>query len=319
MPNSSKPANRGLLRGCCPSSPILAPGLIQVRKYTQHAILFLVLLSLAACVNNNSLAFWGPGSTEGQTSTNPITANDGLIIQASPTLQPPIQAMQAAFFSSYHREIPIVFDFSGSKKLVNNANTAINVDLLITDDPQTMRDARASGIIRSPGMPLATSILTVVLPPTNPGKINTLQDLARSGLRYLAISPNSGLNSHILGTLERMNLDPAFGRDYSARVSMNIVQNYPDGLVAARALAAPAPPGDFAFAYHADFVEVQKERGPTSLRELPIPSQFNPPIPMLAAVASQSTNPTLAQQFLDFMRSPQNATIWTQFGFTPAT
>jgi molybdate transport system substrate-binding protein len=296
-----------------------APRQIYQQRYIKLAFLLILCLSLTACMNNYSLAFWGPGSTEGQSSTHAVTQKGGLIIQASQSLQPVIQAMQAAFFSAYHQSIPLVFDFSNAKKLVNNANTGMTVDLLITDGQQSMRDARASGIIRSDGKLLANDILTVVLPPTNPGKINTLQDLARPGLRYLAISPDSGLNGHILATLERMNLDPAFGSNYSARVSGNIVQNYTDGLVAARAIAAPNPPGDFAIVYRTDAIQVQKEQGPTALSELSIPAQFNPPVPMLAAVASQANNPSLAQQFLDFMRSPQAARIWTQFGFTPAT
>lgn len=319
MSHPNQPTNRCLPCSGSSISRQYVPGLAYTQKYIQLAFLLLPLLLLAACVNNNSLAGWGPGSTQGQTSTNHIAQNGGLIIQAVPTLQPPILAMQAAFLRTYHRTIPIVFDFSDAKKLVTNANTAVTVDLLITDDEQIMREARTSGIIRSLGTPLATTVLSVVLPPTNPGNITTLQDLARPGLRYLAISPDSSLNAHIVATLERMNLDPAFGPDYSARVFGNIVRNYTDGLAAARALAAPAPLADFAIVYHADFMEVQKEQGPNALRELPIPSQFNPPVPMLAAVASQSINPTLAQQFLDFMRAPQNAAIWTQFGFTPVT
>lgn len=307
------------LRGASSKSPPHTPrGLTYSRRRIQLAILLLPLLILAACVNNNNLALWGPGGTQGQTSTNPITQNGGLIIQASPTLQPVIQAMQAAFFSTYHRNIPIVFDYSDSKKLVNNINTAITVDLLITDDEQSMRDASASGVTRSAGIPLATDMLTVVLPSTNPGKITTLQDLARPGVRYLAISPDSGLNLHVVALLERMNLDPAFGSDYSARVTGNIIRNYPDGPSAAQAIAAPIPRGDFAIVYHTNALEIQKTQGPDALHELPLPAQFNPPIPMLAAVVKQASNPALAQQFLDFMRSPQAAAIWTQFGFTPA-
>lgn len=320
MSRSRKLVIRYPLWGASSELPLRTPGLLAyARRYIQLAILFLPLLALTACVNNNNLAFWGPGSTEGQTSTNPITQKGGLIIQASPTLQPVIQAMQSAFFSTYHRNIPIVFDYSDAKKLVNNTNTAITVDLLITDDEQSMRDAyHTYGVTRSVGVPLATDVLTVVLPPTNPGKISSLQDLARPGLRYLAISPDSGLNRHVVAALERMNLDPAFGRDYSARVTANIVRNYSDGLTAAQAIAAPDPPGDFAIVYHTDALEIQRAQGPGALRELPIPAQFNPPVAVLAAVVRQASNPALAQQFLDFMRSPQVAAIWTQFGFTPA-
>ncbi len=318
MVRSTKPATRCPARGHNSALHYQAPGQTHARRHLQLAILLLLFPALVACVNNNNLAGWGPGSTQGQTSTNPITQKGGLIIQASPTLQPVIEAMQTAFFSTYHRNIPIVFDYSNAKKLVNNSNTAITVDLLITDDEQSMRDARFYGITRSDGVPLATSVLTVVLPPTNPGKISTLQDLARPGLRYLAIAPDNGLNRHVVAMLERMNLDPAFGKDYSARVLGNIVRNYTDGLAAAQAIATPTPTGDFSIVYQANAVEIQKMQGPDALRELPIPAQFNPPVAMLAAVVGRASNPTLAQQFLNFMRSPQVAPIWTQFGFTSA-
>jgi molybdate transport system substrate-binding protein len=285
--------------------------------FLQPGFFLILVLALTAC-GGNSLAFWGPGSIEGQSSTNPIVEKGGLIIQASPTLQPVLQAMQDAFFRTYNRALPIAFDFSNSKILVNNANTAADVDLLITTNQQAMRNAYASGITRSSGTLLATDVLIVVLPPTNPGQISTLQDLARPGLRYLGISASSGLNSHIVAALEKMNLDPAFGAAYSARVFGNIVQNYADGLAAARAIASPAPPGDFAIVYHANYVEVQRQQGPDALRTLALPAQFNSPIPTLATLTRQTKNAPLAQQLLDFMHSPQVAPIWQQFGFTPA-
>ncbi len=289
-----------------------------MRKRQIPLVLLLApLLALAAC-GGNSLAGWGPGSTEGNASTNHITAQGGLIIFASPNLQQVLPILTDAFFKARRLTIPYTFNFSNAVVNANTANTLAQTDLLISDSQQVMTDARNIGFTRSFGVPLATDTLTVVLPSSNPGKIRTLQDLARPGLRYLGIVPESGLSRHIQATLERMILDPTFGPEYSARVYGNLINNYTDGTSATRAIAASPPAGDFAIVYHTDYLAAQQQRGTRALLALPIPSQFNPPAATLAAVTSKANNPGLSQQLIDFLHSPQAQTIWKQYGFQPA-
>ncbi|HEY7347470.1 MAG TPA: substrate-binding domain-containing protein [Ktedonobacterales bacterium] len=287
------------------------------RRHLQLTILLIPLLALAAC-GGNSGAAWGPGSTQGNTSTQHIVQQGGLIIFASPTLQLVLPALADAFFTSRGLTIPYVFNFSTAQVNAITVNTLADVDLLITDDLQTMLDARAIGFTQSVGTTLATDDLSVVLPPANPGNIHTLQDLARPGLRYLGISSLDGLNRHIQGTLESMILNPAFGQQYSARVYGNLINNYTDGPAAAQAIARSPSAGDFAIVYHTNYLTVERQHGASALRELSIPASFNPPVAMLAALASHAANPGLSQQFIDFMRSPQSQTIWKQYGFRPA-
>ncbi|HLV99699.1 MAG TPA: substrate-binding domain-containing protein [Ktedonobacterales bacterium] len=287
------------------------------RRRLQLLSVLVPILALAAC-GGNSGAGWGPGSTAGNSSTNHIVQQGGLIIFAAPTLQQVLPALTAAFFKARHLAIPYTFNFSGDQVNANTANTLADADLLIVDNKQTLIDARNLGFARSTGTPLATDTLSVILPASNPGKIHTLQDLARPGLRYLGVSPEDGLSAQVQATLESMILDPAFGPDYSARVYGNLYQNYTDGPAATQALMASPPPGDFSIVYHTNFLDAQRQHT-SALRELPIPSQFNPPLDMLAALASQANNPGLSQQFIDFMRSAQSQMIWKQYGFQPPT
>jgi molybdate transport system substrate-binding protein len=286
------------------------------RQQLQLAILLVPLLALAAC-GGNSLAGWGPGSTAGNNSTQHIVQQGGLIIFAPPTLQPAVSALANAFLSARHLHLPYTFNFSGNQVNATTANTLADTDLLIVDNQQTLLEARRIGFVQSTGTPLATDTLSVVLPASNPGKIHSLQDLARPGLRYLGISSLDGLSSHIQATLERMILSPAFGPHYSARVYGNLISNYTSGLSAALALAASPPAGDFAIVYHTNYLALQ-QHGSQRLLELPIPSQFNPPVAMLASLASRANNPGLSQQFIAFTRSAQGQMIWKQYGFQPA-
>ncbi len=287
------------------------------RRCLWLAILLIPMLVLTAC-GGNSGAAWGPGSTQGNTSTLPITQQGGLIILAAPALQSVLPPMAEAFFQAHKLHVPYAFDFSNAKQIAMTTNTAADVDLLITDDRDVMVNARFLGFTRSVGSVIATDSLSVILPQSNPGKIRTLQDLARPGLRYLGVSPMDGLNRHIRIALESMLLAPAFGPEYAARVFGNLISNYTDGLVAAEALALPHPAGDFSIVYHTNYLEVTKQRGAQTLRQLSIPAQFNPPVQMLAAIASQAHNPSLSQQFIDFMRSPAGQAIWARYGFQAA-
>lgn len=287
-----------------------------LKSYILQGLLSILLLFLAAC-GGTSDAGWGPGSTQGNTSTQYIWNQGGLIIQAAPSLQFVLPPLVEAFLRVHHLNIPYVFDFTNSSQAQNTVNTGADTDLLITDDRQTMLNARFYGMTTSDGTLIATDSLSVILPASNPGQIATLQDMAVPGHRYIAISNKDGLNNHIQASLEQMNLDPTFGIHFAARVFGNTNVAYTDGITATRAIAHTPPGGDFTIAYHSTYLQVQKERGGEALTELPIPSQFNPPVQILAAIASQSHNPTLSQQFIDFLHSPSASPIWIQFGFTP--
>jgi molybdate transport system substrate-binding protein len=269
---------------------------------------------MSAC-GGNSGAGWGPGSTEGNASTQHIVAQGGLIIFAPPTLQPAVSALTDAFLKAHRLSIPYTFNYSGDKVNAMTANTLADTDLFIVDNQQTMRDARSAGFVQSSGTPLASDTLSVALPGANPGKIHSLQDLAKPGLRYLGVSPDDGLNGHIQATIESMMLAPAFGPHYPARVFGNLIASYTDGPAAAQALTKTPAPGDFAIVYQTNYLAAQKQFGANTLEALSIPAQFNPPRPILAALASSANNPTLARQLIDFMRSPQSQIIWKQFGF----
>ncbi len=289
-----------------------------IRRRFQLTIFLIPLLALAAC-GGNSGAGWGPGSTQGNTSTQNITSQGGLIILSTPTFQFVLPTLANAFFTSRGLHVPYAFDFSSAKQIANTANTSADADLLVADSQQIMLNSHNIGFIRSTGTLLATDYLSVVLPGANPGNIHSLQDLTTPGLRYLGISPQDALNLHIQATLESMQATPTFGSYYAARVYGNLISSYTDGLLAAQTLVASPPGGDFAIVYHTNYLTIQKQHGVGALTELSIPSQFNPPLPMLASVTDQATNPGLAQQFIDFMRTPQANAIWTLYGFIPAT
>lgn len=289
-----------------------------LKRYVHLGLLMLPLFFVAAC-GGNSLGGWGPGSTQGNNSTAHIWEQGGLIIQATPSLQFVLPSLVNAFLRSRHLDIPYVFDFTGIKQAQNTVNTGADTDLLIGDDSQTMLNARFYGITTSNGTLIAADSLSVILPAANPGRIVSMQDLAMPGHRYIVISNKDGLSGHIQATLEQMNLDPTFGIHYAARVYGNISSVSTDGITATRAIGHSPPAADFVIAYHSTYMQIQKELGGNALREIPIPSQFNPPVQILAALASQSHNPTLSQQLIDFLHSPSASPIWTQFGFTPTS
>jgi ABC-type molybdate transport system substrate-binding protein len=279
-------------------------------------LLLVPVLALAACGGNN-LAGWGPGSTAGNASTNHIVQQGGLIIFAPPSLQQVLPGLVSAFFAARHLTVPYTFNFSADQVNANTVNTLADADLLIADNVETLINARDLGFVRSLGTPLASNTLSVVLPASNPGKIHTLQDLARPGLRYLGIATQSGLNLHVQNTLETMIRYPAFGPHYSARVYGNLYNNYTDGPAATQAIVASPPVGDFTIVNRTDYLAAQRQHGATALLTLPLPSQFNPPFDILAALTSQAKNPALSQQLITFMRSSAAQKIWTQNGFGP--
>ena len=154
-----------------------------VRRRLQ-LLLFAPLLALAAC-GGSSGAGWGPGSTQGNNSTNHITQQGGLIIFAAPTLQQVLPALTDAFFKARRLTIPYTFNFSGDQVNANTANTLADADLLIADNQQTLIDARRIGFVQSTGTPLATDTLSVIVPASNPATAKAAAPIS-TGFRFFS-------------------------------------------------------------------------------------------------------------------------------------
>jgi hypothetical protein len=235
-------------------------------------VLAVAVLVTAACIPGNNGGGWGVGGQQGDASTEALHARGGIVVAIYPDIDPAMQALVPLWQRTYPN-IPIAFSIAPTINTAVNQNTYIAQDLLISDSKQVQIDALAQGLIRGKGAIFAAGTLDFATPASNPGRITTLQDVARPGHKLINIAWTAGLSQYTLATLERMMRLPEFSppaipctSSYADCVYANNVLTVAGGLAAGRALvdnslvSTPVPryqlPFDGAFIYHTDTLAV---------------------------------------------------------------
>lgn len=289
---------------------------------------------LAACYPGNNGGGWGPGSSQGDTTSRDLHARGGIVVGIFPELAPVMQAL-VPVWTRTHPGAPIAFSIAPTVNTVINQNTYVSIDVLITDVEDLQNEAASQGIILGKGTPFTATTLDFVVPASNPGGITQLQDTAKPGLHLVNIAYYSGVAIFTQVTLEKMMRDPAFSgsniacaTNYANCTYANMSVTVANGLDAGRLLvnqnlntepiSSDQKPLSGAFIYHTDYLQVERELGTGTLTPFPIPSNFAPPHAIWAAVgAHEAVNQNVAKAFQSFLLSPEAQVVLRSFGYLP--
>ncbi len=177
-----------------------------------HGIIFLggALASaalLAGCASSPESAGNGDSDDSGSVA---------LTVFAAASLSPVFDEITDAF-TRHHPIItfaPSTFD--GSSTLLTQITEGAPADVFASADTRTMTMASEKGALNPTGLPseepviFATNTLTIVVPPTNPAKVSSVQDLARTDVRTVLCAPQvpCGAASRALLSAQRVTVAP---------------------------------------------------------------------------------------------------------------
>jgi molybdate transport system substrate-binding protein len=86
-----------------------------------------------------------------------------------------------------------------------------------------MNYAKERGLLSGEPSIFAKNRLVVIIPRTNPARIQRLQDLARGGVKLVIGADAVPVGRYGRAVLRNLALDPAFGRDFAALTLRNVV------------------------------------------------------------------------------------------------
>jgi len=207
----------------------------------------------------------------------------------------------------------LVFNFASSAQLAQQLAQGAPADIFASADERHMNNAIETGRVE-PGSAraLVSNRLVVVFPSGNPGGIQTLQDLSRPGLKLVLATPETPVGQYTLEFLDKASQDPAFGEVYKEDVLKNVV-SYEENVRAVLSKVALGE-ADAGVVYLTDLSSVKSG----STGSLPIPDPLNVMAVYWIAATNDSAQPLLAQDFLDFVLSPDNQDIFLNHGFQQA-
>lgn len=271
-----------------------------MRRHSIRAIILgiclpLLLLSISAC---------GGSSTGTGTSATPVTLN---VFAAA--------SLQAAFtkigtqFDAAHSNVTTKFNFAGSDALATQINQAAPADVFASANAAQMDVVvKASNIDGTAVKTFAHNRLVVVLPKDNPGKISTLQDLGKSGIKVVLAAKTVPVGGYALTYLMKASADPSFGASYQANVLKNVVSYEAD--VKSVLSKVSLGEADAGIVYTTDAATASD-----TTTQIAIPDNLNVIATYPIGVVKASKSASTAQQFVDYVSGPDGQAVLASYGF----
>ncbi len=93
-------------------------------------------------------------------------------------------------FEAANPGVTVKFSFAGSQVLVTQIEQGAPADVFASADHKNMDALVTANLVASGYKDFATNLLTVILPPSNPANVQTLQDLTKPGLKLVLEDPS---------------------------------------------------------------------------------------------------------------------------------
>ena len=209
--------------------------------------------------------------------------------------------------------VDVVFNFAGSQTLRTQLEHGAAADVFASANWEHMASVKQAELLGNTPEYFAANRL-VVAAPAGSTAVQTLEDLARSGVSIAVASEEAPAGAYTLNALDLMAESPDFPDDFAAGVLANVVTNETN----VRAVAQKVVLGevDAGLIYETDAAASQYAG---SFRLIEIPLQFNPAAQYPIASLTMAVHPEVAQAFIAFIQSDAGQAILRDHGFAPPT
>ncbi len=231
-----------------------------------------------------------------------------IIVFAASSLTDAFTEIGAAF-SEANPGVEVVFNFAGSSTLSTQIGQGAPADVFASANKTQMKVVLDAGLITNEPQTFAHNRLVLIVPADNPAEIESLDDLAKTGIKLVVAAPAVPVRVYTDAMLDALAADPAYGEDYRSAVVANFVSEEDN----VRQVAAKVALGeaDAGIVYSSDVTPDIA----THVIVLPIPDAVNTLASYPIAVLDDSAEPELAQSFVDFVLADAGQDILVKWGF----
>src|SRR5271157_1994801 len=212
-------------------------------------------------------------------------------------------------FEAAHPGVTVKFSFAGSQVLVTQIEQGAPADVFASADHKNMDALVTANLVASGYKDFATNLLTVILPPKNPANVQTLQDLAKPGLKLVLEDASVPAGNYARQILANMSKDPTYGSDFSTKVLANVVSNETD----VKVVVSKVDLGEA----DAGIVYVTDASAQADLKTISIPNNYNVIAHYPIAALTKAPNAALASAFVAYVQSADGQAVMKKWGFSP--
>lgn len=219
----------------------------------------------------------------------------------------------ARTFESAHPGTRVQLNLAGSQQLATQIEQGAAADVFASADRRWMDYARSRSLVAGEPAAFAGNRLVVVLPRSNPARIERLQDLGRPGVKLVLAAdavPAGRYSRDVVEKLARArDFDPAFSR----RALANVVSEEEN----VKSVLAKVQLGeaDAGLVYASDVTPA----GARLVRVVDIPESTNVVATYPIAVLRRAPRPETARAFVALVLSPAGQRALARHGLIPVT
>jgi molybdate transport system substrate-binding protein len=240
-----------------------------------------------------------------------LAAQQTLTVFAAASLTDAFTAIGKGFETA-HPGVTVRFNFAGSQVLATQLEQGAKGDIFASADQRWMQYAVERKLIASTPEVFARNRLAVVIPKSNPGYIEKLQDLARPGVKLVLAGAQVPVGAYSREALKRLAARAGFPRDYDRRVLQNLVSEEEN--VKAVVAKVQLREADAGIAYVTDVTPAIASQ--VTLLEIPDPEN---PIAEYPIAATAGGNGELGAAFVAYVLSAEGQKTLAGRGFLPPT
>lgn len=239
----------------------------------------------------------GCGSSSGPPSNTTSTSRSTqtLTVFAAASLKNPFTTLGRQFESS-HAGTEVTFNFAGSADLVTQLQQGAPADVFAAADTKNMAKATGDNLVAGTPVDFASNSLQIAVPPDNPAKVASFQDLTKAGVKVVVCAPEApcGSAAQQIETATGIVLNPV-SEESSVTDVMNKVQT---------------GEADAGLVYVSDV----KGAG-DKVTGVPFPESKVAVNQYPIASLTVSRNPDLAREFIELVTGPQGQQVLADAGF----
>ncbi len=213
-------------------------------------------------------------------------------------------------FEAANPGVTVVFSFAGSQELAQQLAQGAQADVFASASQKQMEAAVTAGRVNaSASRVFARNRLVVIFPNDNPGRLATLQDLAKAGLKLDLADQSVPVGQYSLDFLDKAGADPDFAVQFKEAVLRNVV-SYETNVKAVVSKVALGE-ADAGIVYLTDLAGAAAD----NVGSLEIPDALNTIATYPIAPVADSQNAELAQAFIDLVLSVEGQQVLTGYRF----
>jgi len=213
-------------------------------------------------------------------------------------------------FEAANPGVTVTFNFAGTQALATQLTQGAAADVFASANQKYMDNMVTANLVaKDTSKVFVTNVLEVILPPSNPANLQTLQDLAKPGLKLDLEDKSVPAGGYTLTILDDLSKDATFGTDFSTKVLANVVSYETD----VKQVVAKVQLGEA----DAGIVYVTDAIAAPTLKTIMIPANFNVIAKYPIAVLTNAPQPELATAFVAYVLSAGGQATMKKWGFTP--